>query len=460
MKKAFLVLLIAVFALSMGTGTALAAWSTAAGFQTVLTTAAAGKLSPVATTANPVYTTVAGEVFAANDLITITLTGGAKFSGAAVTMTPSAGPLDLGNGAGGAAAPISGGTAGSTTATWRVAAGGNAVGVTLTLNLLTVASIDVTGVTTGSNVDLQMTAVTVGGVPIGTTRSHFTDKAAYLFTGAASEVVAFTATTDTADVSATTGAFTLFTTGLKTGTAPTTTITNSSGAATLPTNLAMALNTILLTLTGDFTGITSVRCTGCTGSSSAGAVDATYPNLFKLGTGVAYAVNTGALAAGAALTTSPLFTLNGTTQQSARSFTMKVQNLGETGNWTAHVIKDTATIYTISKNGKTHYAYNIPNSSNVDGAFVRIINTSSQAGNFYGTMYNESGALIGTASTLLGNVAAQSTLVLNATQLQTSFGTWTGRARLQVDAEVPTMEVYCLIRAANGTLTNLSPVAP
>ena len=60
----------------------------------------------------------------------------------------------------------------------------------------------------------------------------------------------------------------------------------------------------------------------------------------------------------------------------------------------------------------------------------------------------------------IASLAAGATEVLTAPELEALFGTWTGRARLTIDAEVPTLEAYCLIRAANGTLTNLSPVAP
>lgn len=459
MRK-ILACLVAVMFIVMTGGTAFAAWTTGSTLQTVLVTGDSSKLKPVATSADPIYTTVAGEILAANDTITITLTGGAKFSGAAVTLKPSA-TVDLGAGVAAAAVPISGGIAGSTSATWRVVIGGGAVGVTYTLNTLTVPSLDVTGVVIGGNVDLVMTMTTLGGLPILTSRSHFTAVGNYLYTGAASEVVTLTARTDTADVAATTGAFTQFTGPTLIGTATVLSIANSSGAATLPTNLAMAAQKILFSLVGDFTGIASVSGTGCTGSSSAGSITGGLANFFLIGTGAAYCVNTAAVAAGATLALAPVFRLNGTTAQAARTFTAKVENLGEATNWLAHVAKDTTTLFTIIKNGVTRHAYNIPNSANVDGAFVRIINTSNQAGKVIGTMYNEAGALIGTASTeLIASIAPNSTSVINATDLETRFGTWTGRARLTIDAEVPSMEAYCLVRAANGTLTNMSSVTP
>jgi len=458
-RRNLLVLLVAaLFTLTMGVGAAFANWGANANTK-VLVSAASTQLDNVAAAANVVYTTVAGEVFAANDTITITLTGGAKFSGVAVTLKSSV--VDLGAGLTVAAAPLSGGQLGDTTATWRVVdPTGAAAGDTLTLNS-SAAIFDVTGVADAANVDISMTMATVAGLPIGTARSLYAQGGAYVFTGDAAETVTLTTASNIADVAATTGAFTKFVGATITGTATVLTFANDSGAATIPANTAMALNTILFTLTGDFTGIAQVTCVGCTGSDATGDITAGTVNEFLIGNGVAYAVNTAAVAAGANIALAPTFVLDGTTAQTARSFTAKVQNLGEAGNWAAHVAKDTAAIYSISKNGATRYAYNVPNASNVDGAFIRVINTSTQAGKIYGTLTGEDGAVIGTANTtLITSLAAGATEVLTAPELEALFGTWTGRARLRIDAEVPTLEAYCLIRAANGTLTNLSPVAP
>lgn len=456
-----MVLLVALFALTMGAGTASAQWAGPT-LKSVLVTADSTQLAAVAAQANAVYTQIAGEAFAANDTITITLSGGATFSGTAVTLQSDCATVDLGGGVNTAAPPLSGGQAGDTTATWRVVdPTGSAAGDTLTLNA--VATIfDVTGVTNGADVDLVMTMATVAGLPIGTARSFEAQAGNYVFSGIPAETVTLTTASNIADVAATTGAFTKFTGDTLNGTATVLSFKNDAGAATIP-NIAVAANKVLFTLTGDFTGIDQVTCAAgtCTGSSSAGSIVGGTANEFLIGTGVAYAVNTAAVAAGATIALAPTFILDGTTAQSARSFTAKVASLGDTGNWTAHVAMDTASIYSITKNGVTRYAYNVPNASNVDGAFIRVINTSTQAGKIYGTLTGEDGAVIGTANTtLITSLAAGATEVLTAPELEALFGTWTGRARLTIDAEVPTLEAYCLIRAANGTLTNLSPVAP
>jgi len=244
-------------------------------------------------------------VFANNDTITVTLTGGAKFHTAVPTLKSSV--VDLGAGLTVAASPLSGGAAGDTTATWRVVVGGGAIGVTYTLNTLTVPSLNVTGVVIGGNVDLVMTMATSTGLPILAARSHFATIGNYLFTGAASETITLTAvTTDTADVSATTGAFTQFAAGLPAvgvaGSATALSFKNDSGAATLPTTVNVSIGKVLLALVGDFTGIASVSCAAgtCTGSDSAGLTTGGTANLFLINTGktAAYAVNTAVVAGG------------------------------------------------------------------------------------------------------------------------------------------------------------------
>jgi len=74
-------------------------------------------------------------------------------------------------------------------------------------------------------------------------------------------------------------------------------------------------------------------------------------------------------------------------------------------------------------------------------------------------LYDQSG-LLGTA-VLVSDMAAGVTLVFSAADLETLFGTtWTGRARMTIDGEIPSMEVQALIRSATGTITNMSPMAP
>ncbi|MFA4916576.1 MAG: hypothetical protein WC560_07890 [Syntrophales bacterium] len=469
MMKYLKILFMGMIAIGLMTGTSFAAWTTSAGTQTVLVTSDTSQRNAVNTLADPIYTTVAGEVLAVNDTITITLTGGAVFGAVAPTLKPSV-TVDLGSGVAAAAVPITGGTAGDTSATWRVVIGGGIVGVTYTLDTFTGATMDVTGVAAGANVDFVMTMATATGTAILAARSHYTDLAlVYPFTGADSETVAVTAvTTDTADVAATTGAFTRFAAALPavgvTGSALVLSFTNDSGAATLPVLTVVAANKVRFWISGNLQGITSISAAGCTGSDSAGSITGGTANFFLINTArtAAYCVNTAAVAAGATLALAPVFTLNGVTAQTARSFAVQVSVLVDGTNWTAHTARTVPTFYTINRNGASRYLYNIPGSSNSDQAYVRITNTADQAGKVYGTMYNQDGTLIGTASTeIITSLGANATQVFTAADLETLFGaTWTGRARMDIDAELPSIEAMGLIRSVDGSIQNMSPVAP
>ncbi|ALG66464.1 hypothetical protein [Beggiatoa leptomitoformis] len=112
----------------------------------------------------------------------------------------------------------------------------------------------------------------------------------------------------------------------------------------------------------------------------------------------------------------------------------------------------------IVKNGATVKVLNIPNPAVADDAFVRINNMSSQAGRILGTLYGQDGVVLGTAGIELATVTAYQTVVLDVDAIAAKFGvtTWTGRAWMQIDAEVSNVAVQGLIRTADGTLTNMS----
>ena len=133
-----------------------------------------------------------------------------------------------------------------------------------------------------------------------------------------------------------------------------------------------------------------------------------------------------------------------------------------TVDWTTATYEDdsvTGNLLQLTKNGSTRDVYNIPGSTISDQAYIRIYNTSPIDGTVRGTLYDQSG-LLGTA-VLVSDMAAGTTQVFSATDLETLFGTtWTGRARMTVDGEIPSMEVQALIRSATGTITNMSPMAP
>lgn len=122
-----------------------------------------------------------------------------------------------------------------------------------------------------------------------------------------------------------------------------------------------------------------------------------------------------------------------------------------------------STIATIGRNGSSTRAMNIPATTNSDQAYIRVTNTSSIAGTVYGTMYDQAGNVLGTANSVLATAAEfvpNATLVFDAAALMTKLGItsdWTGRAQLVINAETTAMRAQNLIRAANGTLTNMGP---
>ena len=357
MKKFFSLLTVAVLALSLGLGmgTANATWTTGHTLQTVIVTADSTQLAAVkGGTADPIYNLGAGESLAVNDTIRIDLTGGAVWA-AVPTLQPTtlATTGDVGNGPGAAAVPLSGGAIGDTWALWRVIAAVPAA-EDLTLNSFTVANFDVRSFIIGSNVDMTMTLRTNTDILIGSVKSHNTVIGNYLFTGASAETMALTARTDTADVSATTGAYLKFTGDTLVGTAMVLTFTNDSTATALPTAAAISANKILVTLAGDFSGIDKVAGTGITGSDSTGDItDGTVGEfLINSANDHAYAVNTAAVTnGGGPLAIAPTVTIDGTTSQAARTFTCTVEVLEDGTTWDAHTAQIATTLYTIVRNG-------------------------------------------------------------------------------------------------------------
>jgi hypothetical protein len=377
---------------------------------------------------------------------------------------------------------MAGGTAGLSSATWRVVVGGGAVGMTYTLNSFTVGTgyLNLAGVpvwpgsgTTGK-VDLVMTMATGSGLSILSARSHaaaaFASGGAgqYLFTGAAAETITLTAATSVADVAATTGPFTKFVGALTTGTVTALSFHNDSVAATLPTSKAVSANKVLFTLNGDFSGITSVSGTGCTASSSTGTpatAGATTTNFFGIVGEYAYCVNTAAVVSDGIVELAPSFIINGTTSQSARSFTATVNVLVDT-DFAAHVAKVATTLFTISRNGQSAYLYNIPSPDNTNSVgIIRVTNNGTIAGKIYGTLtLNNGTAYTGTLITSLG---AGQTVQLNSTEIGAALApgvVWTGtRARLFVSSETSKMRVQGTVQQALSTgynNTNFSTVAP
>jgi hypothetical protein len=354
--------------LMLGAGTAMAGtWAGPTNIN-VLTGAQAASFLGVASQAAPVFGLAAGEILATNDTLTITLTGGLKFSGVAgaLTLLCSRGTVDLGAGVGAAAVPLSGGTAGSTTATWRVlVATGLAVGDTFTLsNPAAPGGIyDVSGILPLATADMLMDLKTILGAQIGAAAQSFKAKvvgANYIFTGAYGLTVndggpGATPWTNTADVAAV-PPYTKFLTGVTAGVATTLTITNNSAAlgVAIPAASQFAAQKILVSISGDFTGIASIAGANLTGSDATGNITGGLAGKFLITADktMAYAVNTAALAAGAAIATAPTFTIDGTTSQSARNFIVTVSNFVDAvDNWAAFTYYNPKNFYDILRNG-------------------------------------------------------------------------------------------------------------
>jgi hypothetical protein len=107
-------------------------------------------------------------------------------------------------------------------------------------------------------------------------------------------------------------------------------------------------------------------------------------------------------------------------------------------------------------------ALNIPAVGNTDQAFIRLYNVGSTAGAIRGTLYDQSGSVLGNAnSTLVSSLAGKAVTVLTADVIQSATGapTWTGRAWLSMTADFGSnLKIMNLIRDSSNTLNNMSCV--
>jgi len=153
--------------------------------------------------------------------------------------------------------------------------------------------------------------------------------------------------------------------------------------------------------------------------------------------------------------------VNGTSTIPADSVTATLVGVPNTGFSLVTTLSPNV-LATITRNGSSRRALNIPNAVNADQAFIRITNTSALAGRVIGTLIDQTGVVLGTANSVLITAAAFTpnvTVILDAPTLKTLFGIvtdWAGRAQLVINAETTSISVVNAIRAANGTLTNLS----
>ena len=238
------------------------------------------------------------------------------------------------------------------------------------------------------------------------------------------------------------------------------------GATAWDAGVADAANTVTLTVTGVFSASLGVDT-----DSDSNTADGVYLDLDESGT---YDAGEEADTLDATTATWNLGnTVEATlTTENVHMVVDGVTPIGEhTPSATLAVNWDTATYLDestagdfrqLAKNGTTRYVYNIPASDNSDQAYIRIYNTSLIDGTVRGSLYDQDGNVVGTANmVLVSDMAAGTTQVFSAADLETLFdGTWTGRARMTIDSETPSMEIQALIRSATGTITNMNRMAP
>lgn len=458
MKKNLLAASVAAAVLAVAP-VANAAWTTGPTTLNVVSQAATTTKDDAAASGNVVYTLAGGESLTANDTIEIVLTGGLTFDGTTgVTLTPSAG--DIGGGATLAAVPLSGGTAGSTSATWRVI---SAVAAASTLTLNSSATIfDTNGVAVGNNADALITLKTSGGLTIGTASSSMNTTLesavgandAMFFTGVNLTTPALTASTNTAQVA--TGYVYLEDNATDVLTDAVTVNTQSNSAANSIPSANIAAANLLYTLAGDFTGVTSVTATGVTGSDSAGDQTGGTANTFTIdaANGVAYASNTALIAAaGGALNIADLvITLDGTTAQAARSFTITTQVLGD-ATWTAHDVQATATATTIARNG-TFFTSNSTGALNNIKVTDQSGSLPAAGGDISYSAWDASGASVAQAAgapALPATVPSNGTVIVPGSDLTANFP---GGVRFDVTVNSSDASISNVKKTTSGTTVN------
>ncbi len=232
---------------------------------------------------------------------------------------------------------------------------------------------------------------------------------------------------------------------------------NSTGSSA---TYAMLVSSGTLTVTGNFAAASSVFLStnaSCAVTTTAATSVSATQAVFNLGTNI-------------------VGTFNGTGASSYENLCYQVSSTNTTPiafgvTYTATYVPTATpnytlpgsfamTLGTLTTNGVTAQALNIPNATNTDQPYIRIYNTSTLAGPIRGTLYAQDGTVLYNG-VLIPSLAAHAVKILTAQDLETLAGaSWTGRAYLTVFGQIPGMDVQLLIRDANGTLVNVSSKAP
>jgi hypothetical protein len=350
MKKGyvFLTTLFIMGTLIMTSGQAMAGWSTSPAAIQFLSNANSAGLYSAKTLADISYTLTGAEAtLATGSVLTLTLTGGAVWSGTVALTATSPGGVTW--------API-GTYIGTATAQFLC---GTATTPGPVIFNTTGTGINLVGAT--SSVDVLFSLATSTSTPI-TTAASLKAYGNYLFTPVAGITVTNTVKEAILDVLAV-PSYSKFENGALYGGVTVGTIGPPSvgtglglihpgGALTIPP-AALAAKKVLITLTGDFTDITKVTMSdavfqGCDSalSTTSGVLGQFLINSTKT---EAYATNPAVLAA--AVNCSPNFYVLGTSAQTARSFTAKVENIADGANYLAYTWQSPLTNYRLLRNG-------------------------------------------------------------------------------------------------------------
>lgn len=330
-------------------GSAMASWSTAPGLKNVVIGASAALTAVASTTAPPVYSVDAAEALSAGYFVTLTLTGGALFSA-----NPTADIIVVGASTPGTISFLSGG-AGTASAKFIVSAvvGGTQISTPGGIRFNTTgASINVSNLTSGANVDMLVSIDNSSGVSISSGKSLFTAMGVYAFTGVPLFALTNLLVTQTVDVLASSGAYTKFEGNLTSIIKTNNQLRVTHATLGVPAT-ALSAKKLIITLTGDFVGITKILTDGALkGSDAAGVTTGGLAGEFLINAAktAAYATNDAICTSNGPYDITPVFYLDGTTSQAARSFTANIENLADP-NYSAGTTLSVTKVYTIARNG-------------------------------------------------------------------------------------------------------------
>jgi len=356
MKKGY-VFLTAVFIMGilvMTNGQATAAWRTVGlGGNTLTSVAVLSNANPsglytAKSVDDPVYQLVSAEAgMAIGSIITLTLTGGAVWTSplpTAVSSPTGVNFTSFGSPAGTASIQfVSSTTTAGVWLSFSTSAGG--------INVLNA----------GSNVDLTFKLETPTGTVI-TPATSLKSVASYLFEPKPCLVIGNVVKEATVDVMSL-PAYSKFENASLVGGQAANGLTFYNNFVSLTGSIPGATLTtkkVLFTLSGDFTGVTKVTmptagASVLTGCDNALSTTSGLPGQFLINAAKteAYATNTATMVGTVSLPIdcSPIFYVDGTTVQSARSFTAKVENIIDGANYVAATWQSPLTNYKFVRNG-------------------------------------------------------------------------------------------------------------